>query len=93
MALQIMIFVSVTSFIDSFDTGVLLSVIIILVMLPLIAFVTVELIVYKENIKKILTHFKPKPVTTNDNNEVLPISDIGVVIDDSMRKNATIVDM
>ena len=94
VVLQVMVFTSAISLFDSFSTGVLSVIVILLVMLPLIAFAAMELIVHKENIKKILTHCKPKPVTTNDNNEVPPIiSDIGIVIDDSMRKNATIIDM
>ena len=64
---QVTIIVTVTSFIDSFSTGLLLSIIILLVILPLIAFVTMELIVYNENIKNIITYFKPKPDTTNPN--------------------------
>jgi len=95
LVLQITIIVTITTFIDGFDKGILLSVIIVLVIIPLIAFVTMELIVYKENIKNLATYFKPKPVTTNvdDGNELPPICDIGLVIDDNMRKNATIVDM
>ena len=93
IVLQIMILVSATSFINSFGTRGLLSVIILLVILPLLMFATMELIVYKENVKTIWTFFKPKPVATHDDNEVAPMSDIGIVIDDSMRKNATIVDL
>ena len=52
-----------------------------------------KLIVHKKNIKKILTNFKPKPVTTMNNKEIPPVSDVSLVIDDNMRKNATIVDM
>ena len=71
--------------------------IIIVMILPLIFFITLELIVHKEAIKtittKIAAHFKTEPVsTTNDNNEV-PMGDIGIIIDDNMRKNATICEM
>ncbi|XP_065913644.1 uncharacterized protein [Dysidea avara] len=90
VVLQIMIFSSVISLFDGFNTEVLSAVIIILVILPIIAFVTMELIVYKDSIKKILVYIKPKPV---DNNDLSPMSDISFVMDDSMRKNATIVDM
>ena len=41
--------------------------------------------------KKINGRIKTEQVpTTNDNNEV-PLSDIGIIIDDNMRKNATTV--
>ena len=71
--------------------------IIILMILPLIFFTALELIAHKETIKtittKIAAHFKTEPVsTTNDNNEV-PMGDIGIIIDDNMRKNATICEM
>ena len=90
--LQIMVFVSVISLYDSFGSGVLSAITILFVMLPLIAFATMELIIYKEIIKKIITYCKPKPNTAKDNN-IVPLSDIGIIIDDAMRRNATIVDM
>ena len=91
--LQIMIFASMISLFDSFSTAVLSAFIILLVTLPLVAFAVMMMVLHKNNIKKILTYFKLKPIATNDNLEALPISDIGLVIDDSMRQNATIIDM
>jgi len=93
IVLQVMIFTSVMSLFDSFTTTVLSAVTILLVTLPLITFVVMKMIVHKNNIKKILKNFKPKPVTTINNKETPPVSDVGLVIDDNMRKNATIVDM
>jgi len=81
------------SLFDNLSTAVLSAIIVLLVTLPLIAFTVMMLIVYRKNIKIILTYFKLKPAATNDNLETLPISDIGLVIDDSMRQNATIIDM
>ena len=71
--------------------------IIIVMILPLIFFIALELIAHKETIKtittKITAHFNIESVsTTNDNNEV-PMGDIGIIIDDNMRKNATICEM
>ena len=93
VVLQIIVFISVISMYDSFGSGVLSAITILFVMLPLIAFATMELIIYKENIKKIVTYCKPKPNTAKDNNIVPLSSDIGIIIDDAMRRNATIVDM
>ena len=77
-----------------FHTGVLLAVIIVLVIIPLTVLAAVKMITDKERIKKIITIYcKPKPDDAKDNNEAPPINDIDIVIDDSMRKNATIVDM
>ena len=81
------------SLFDSYGTAVLSAAINLLVTLPLITFAVMMTVVHKKNIKKIFTHFKLKPVATNANLEALPISDIGLVIDDSMRQNATIIDM
>ena len=65
--------------------------------LPLIFFIALELIVHKETIKtivtKIPTNFTVKSVPTSNNNNDIPMSDIGLVIDDNMRKNATICEM
>ena len=71
--------------------------IIIVMILPLIFFIALELIVHKDTINiittKITAHFKTEPAaTTKDNNEV-PIGDIGIVVDDNMRKNAIICEM
>ena len=94
MVLQIMIFVSVISYFDSFGTEIMLSILIILVILPLIGFAAMELMVYKGSIKRILIYCIPKSIATNDKIDVPPMmTDVGIVIDDSMRKNATIVDM
>ena len=94
MILQIMIFASVISLFDNFSTAVLSVIIILLVILPLVAFVVMELTVYKENFKKIFLYFKSKFVTTINIDEVPPISVTGPAIDDNMRKNtAMIVDM
>ena len=65
--------------------------------LPLILFIALELIVHKETIKTITTkmtaNFKTKPVpASNDNNEI-PMGGIGLVIDNNMRKSATICTM
>ena len=71
--------------------------IIIVMILPLIFFIVLELKAHKETIKtivtKITTNFTAKSVpTTNNNNDIL-MGDIGLVIDDNMRKNATICEM
>jgi len=86
MVLHIMIFASVISLFDGFGTRVLSVFVIILVMLPLIEFIAMELIIYKENIMRVLTHCKHKSIATSNNNEVI-MRDIGI---SSMNTNATI---
>jgi len=69
----------------------------IVVVLPLIFFIALELIAHKKTIKafatKMTAYFKAEPVaTTYDKNEI-PMGDIGIIIDDNMRKNAYICEM
>jgi len=94
MVLHIMIFATVISLFESFGTRVFSAVIIIMMLLPLITFGIMGLITYKENIKKLFTVCKSKPIIADKINEEMPsMNDIGIVIDDSMRKNATIIDV
>jgi len=62
----------------------------VLVLLPLVTFVIMELLVYKENIKKLTTYCMYKPSTAT---RKVSLSDIGIIVDDTMRKNATICEV
>ena len=69
----------------------------IVIILPLIFFIALELKVHKEDIKiivaKIIANFSTTLIpSTNHCNEV-PMGDIGLVIDNSIRENATICEM
>ena len=92
--LQLIIVVSMIPLIDSFDPDLLLASIFILLIMPLLAFLIMEMHVYRNTIKKISKYFVPqKPDATNDNNEI-PMRDfVDSVIDDSRRRNATICEM
>ena len=92
--LQLMILVSMVPLINSYDSDLLVVFLVLLVILPLIAFLIMKLYLYKNTIKKITTYFVlPKPAPTNDNNEV-PMRDfVDSIIDDSRRVNATICEM
>ena len=93
LILQLLIVISMIPLVGSFDPDLLLAFTIILVILPLIAFLIMEIYIYKSTIKKITEHFTRIPLksdTTNDNNE-LPMRDfVDSVIDDNSRKNAYI---
>ena len=74
------------------------AIVIIVIILPLIFFIALELIVHKENIKtvyytKITANFKTKQAPTPNNNNDIPIREIGIIIDDNMRRNTTICEM
>ena len=92
--LQLMIVVSMVPLIDSYDHDLLVVFMSVLVVLPLMAFLIIEVYLYKSKIKKITTYcVPPKSDTTNDNNEV-PMRDfVDSVIDDSRRVNATVCEM
>ena len=97
LILQLVVLATLIPLADHTSQQLSTATIIIVVILPLIFFIALELIVHKETIKTITTKiaacFKTEPVsTTNDNNEV-PMGDIGIIIDDNMRKNATICEM
>jgi len=92
VVLQIMVLISAISFVESFGSSVQSAITIILVVLPLIAFAVMELLINKESIRKIIMYCKHKTVTTDDNDGI-SISDVGIITDDSMRINTTIVDM
>ena len=92
--LQLMIVVSLVPLIDSCDRDLLVVFMLVLVVLPIIAFLIMEVYLYKSKIKKFTNYFVPaKPDTTHVNNEV-PIRDfVDSVIDDTTRVNATICAM
>ncbi|XP_065895382.1 uncharacterized protein [Dysidea avara] len=97
LILQLVVLATLIPLADNVNQQLSTATIIIVMILPLIFFIALELIVHKENIKTITTKiaacFKTEPVsTTNDNNEV-PMGDIGIIIDDNMRKNATICEI
>ena len=94
LILQLLIVVSMIPLIDSFDPDLLLTFTIILVTLPLVAFVMMEIYLYKSKIKKITELFvPPKQDNTNDNDEIPMINYVDTVIDDTSRRNAYICEM
>ena len=92
--LHLIVVVSMIPLINSYDRGLLLALTLVLVMLPLLAFLMVEIYLYKSAIRKITNYcVPPKPDPTNDNNKV-PMRDfVDSVIDDSTRVNATVCEM
>jgi len=97
LILLLVVIATLLQLIDDASEQLSMVTIIIVIILPLIFFVALELIVHKDTIKtftkKISVYFKAEPPSTaNDNNEVL-MGDIGIIIDDNMRRNATICEM
>ena len=97
LILQLVVLATLILLADNVSPQLSTATIIILITLPLIFFIALQLVAHKETIKTVTrnmtANFKTEPVATmNDNNEV-PMSDIGIIIDDNMRKNATICEM
>ncbi|XP_065892196.1 putative leucine-rich repeat-containing protein DDB_G0281931 [Dysidea avara] len=92
--LQLMIVVSMVPLLESFDPDLLLAFTFVLLMIPLIAFLIMEIYLYRVKIKKITKYcIPPKPDITNNNNEI-PMRDfVDSVIDDSSRRNATVCEI
>ena len=95
--LHLMNFIAALQLIDDSDSPIVIATAFVLVILPLIIYIALMLFLNKNNlkkkIKKIVIHFtsKKEPPSRNDDNNIeTPMGKFDLVIDDSMRKNATI---
>ena len=91
--LLLTILVSVIPVLDSSKTDVLIGITLFVVLLPLILFVIILLLMFKNNIRKMLAHCKPKNTEEAVNNSDIPLNEFGVVVNEYSRRNATICDM
>ena len=97
--LIMMILIAMISYFKNYDSNLVVSLAYILVLLPLIIFIAMELSINKENVKKMIQtikSFKLRKQKSKNKNEI-PLNDvnheIGIIVDDSMRRNALIVDV
>ena len=102
IVLHIMILVAVIPFVRHYDNSDSNSATIlayILVLLPLTIFIAMEISINKESIKKMIQTIKSFKLTKekSKNRNEIPLNDvnheIGIIVDESMRKNALIVDV
>ncbi|XP_065905253.1 uncharacterized protein [Dysidea avara] len=91
--LLLTILVSVIPVLDSSKTDVLIGITLFVVLLPLILFVIILLLMFKNNIRKMLAHCKPKNTEEAVNNSDIPLNEFGVVVNEYSRRNATICDI
>jgi len=95
--LQLIVLATLIPLADNVSPQLSTATIIIVIILPLIFFIALELTVHKQTIKtittKITTYFKNEQVATNNDNNKVPMGDTGLIIDDSMRRNAYICEM
>ena len=87
--------VTVLSGFEDADSGVVINSSFVLIFLPLILYMTMMLLLHKNKIKKMLIQFKMLNKDTQQRNTEVPMTDreIGLIIDDKMRQNATICDI
>ena len=93
--LQLIVFVAALTLLDDIDSPSVVTTVYALVLLPLLLFFGMIFFLYKDNLKKIIKYFTFKhepPNSSNDVNEV-PMREFDLIIDDSMRINATICDI
>jgi len=96
LILQLMIVVPMLPLVDSFNHDLLLSFTFIVILLPIGAFLIMEIYYYKRKIKDVAKNFIPtKPETTNVNNEIVMrgLNFVESVIDDDSRKNTYCCEM
>ena len=91
--LHLMILTAVLPLIDDVDSPIVITIVFVLVILSLIIFITLTLLLHKDDLKKIVVYFRVKeesPSSSDANNNEIPMRNFDLVIDDSMRKNATV---
>lgn len=102
IVLQTIIFITALPLFDDFHSLFVITIAFVLVFLPLLSFITVILCLHKGSLKKIstlCTHFTLKKESHDSSNDVdkqvhsLKMKQFHFIIDDSMRKNATICEM
>ena len=96
--LHLIIFATALPLFDDFNSPLVITIAFVLIILPLLKFLTMTLYLHKDDLKKIVTHFAFKdesPNSTNDdvNNNETPMKEFCIIVDDSKRKNAIICDM
>ena len=96
--LHLIIFATALPLFDDFDSPLVITIAFVLIILPLLKFLTMTLYLNKEDLKKFILYFTVKsepPNSTNDDvyNDETPIREFYIIIDDSKRKNAITCDM
>ena len=93
--LHLIIFVAALTLLDDIDSPSVMTTVYALVLLPLLIFFGMIFFLHKDNLKKIIKYFTFKhesPNSSHDVNEV-PMREFDLIVDDSMRINATICDI
>ena len=96
--LHLIIFVAALAILDDIDSPSVMTTVYALVLLPLLMFFGMTCFLHKHDLKKIITHFNFRNRSHNSSNDVnnnneVPMREFDLIVDDSMRNNATICDI
>ena len=96
ITLQLIIFIVALPLFDDIDSTSIIIITLVLVMLPLLIFIVIILFLHKDDLKKIIIKFTSKDESTISNdvtNNIKPVKEFSLVVDDSTRKHVTICDV
>ena len=97
--LQLIVFVAALTLLDDIDSPSVMTTVYALVVIPLLIFFGMIFFLHKDDLKKIIKYFTFKHELPNSNNGVnnnnneVPLREFDLIVDDSMRINATICDV
>jgi len=96
--LQLIILITALPLFDNFDSPLVIAITFILMILPLLSFIAMTIFLNKDALKKTVTQFTFKDESPNNNNvvnnnEVVPMREFHIIVDDNMRRNAIICDV
>ena len=97
--LQLMVFVAVVPVCDTINSTVIVTATFTVVIVPLVVFLIMGLILHKATVHKLITRIcrvklKNKKVKADDNNQdERSVQEFEMIVDESMRRNATICDV
>ena len=86
--LQLVTLLLIVPLLSAFDQTLLLSFIFTAIVQPLVIFIVMEVVINKDTVKKVMLYCSPKPANTVDDNVGAPVGEIGVIVDDNIRRNA-----
>ena len=94
--LHLIIFIAALALFDDFDSPLVITIAFVLVITPLLNFLAMTLFLHKDDLKKIAAYFTVKDESSSsidaDNNKI-PMKEFNIIVDNSMRENATTCDM
>ena len=92
--LLLLVLATVLLLIDFIESNLAIQVTFLLLILPMMIVGVVCLLAYKGNIKRLLINLFHKVDYHNSNNDIdMPTRNFDVIVDESMRKNATVCGM